>query len=371
MSLDCVTGTQPESMCEDHRVVKNSLLASLSGLFREKPENVVVAALEHVLHTSSTARRVLTGLASMGTNPPTVTAYKSQLSDDGTRPAIVGINEAGSEVVIIEAKFWAGLTDQQPQGYLERLRSSDNAVLCFIVPDSRRSSLWPEVIGRLGIEDPQQLGDGLATFDIAVDESRRLTMITWSSLLQAMTEATQAAGDLSTAHDIEQLAGLADHLQHEGFIPFSSQDLGQDAPRLINQLVDVAYETVQTGVARGHFSMDGMRSANTWFRYTRYFAVNDLGLSLSVHYLWWKDLGHSPIWLHLQGDRDSIAFEHFTDARTRLQKLESALPPKMIVMDDGFPVFPLELLCGVDFDQVVESLTEQVVKIVELLKSVE
>ena len=45
---------------------------------------------------------------------------------------LVVFDKRGSERVLIEVKFWAGLTSKQPEEYLERLpRNGDPAVLLF------------------------------------------------------------------------------------------------------------------------------------------------------------------------------------------------------------------------------------------------
>ncbi|MDA1280117.1 MAG: hypothetical protein O3B95_08785 [Chloroflexi bacterium] len=83
-----------------------TLLESMSGLFRDKPENIVVAGLTHILRNSPVARDVLTEHAFAGIkDSPQVTWYRSQEFEDSTRPDIAGVDEHGSEIVLIEANF--------------------------------------------------------------------------------------------------------------------------------------------------------------------------------------------------------------------------------------------------------------------------
>lgn len=274
---------------------------------------MVIAALEHIFRSSPTARDVVTGMAFAGTNPTRVNWYRSQQSMGSTRPDLAGIDGAGEEVVLLEAKFWAGLTDQQPWGYVERLRSSRKTALCFIVPETRRPSLWPEVLGRLEVDIPKDSKSHLTSFKFEIDANCVLTMITWTDLLQSIVEATSAAGERKVLHDVEQLIGLSERIQSEGFIPFTSEDLGPSIPRLLDQLTTVAVEAINSGVSAGRYSLEGYRAASTWDRYTRYFESQGLEFSLSVHYTWWRDFGISPIWLHFQGDKSSTAFKSFMD----------------------------------------------------------
>ena len=43
---------------------------------------------------------------------------------EGERPDLAGVDREGRECVLIEAKFWAGLTSNQPVAYLKRLPST-------------------------------------------------------------------------------------------------------------------------------------------------------------------------------------------------------------------------------------------------------
>jgi hypothetical protein len=49
---------------------------------------------------------------------------------------------------MIEAKFWAGLTDRQRVHYLRRLEHN-RALLLFVAPAQRLESLWPELERRV------------------------------------------------------------------------------------------------------------------------------------------------------------------------------------------------------------------------------
>ena len=58
---------------------------------------------------------------------------------------MTGLDAVGAERLFIENKFWAGLTENQPAGYLDRLRAEGGAVLLFVVPTKRLPILWPEL----------------------------------------------------------------------------------------------------------------------------------------------------------------------------------------------------------------------------------
>ena len=106
---------------------------------------------------SSASRNALNGLAQEavpGLNPVTH-VYTQVTGEEGERPDLVGYDDEGIERVLIEAKFWAGLTENQPNAYLERSPDNSPSVLLFVAPEARLNTLWPELcrrIERTGIE---------------------------------------------------------------------------------------------------------------------------------------------------------------------------------------------------------------------------
>src|SRR5262245_39667836 len=108
-------------------------------------ENLATEGLPYVLGRSAEARRLfLRFLERSGQSFPGDLAFKTQLpNEDGAIPDLVGRDAAGAQVVIVEAKFWAGLTGQQPNAYLTRLPVG--GLLVFVAPALRFESLWPEL----------------------------------------------------------------------------------------------------------------------------------------------------------------------------------------------------------------------------------
>ena len=58
----------------------------------------------------------------------------------------VTIRDADGTVrILVENKFWAGLTDAQPLAYLKELPREGSAALVFVVPHQRMYGLWGEL----------------------------------------------------------------------------------------------------------------------------------------------------------------------------------------------------------------------------------
>src|SRR5579864_8489638 len=95
------------------------------------PENVATEALSFILGESQVARRALVQvLNSVADGFTSELSFATQVrSDDGGRPNIVGSDSRGRSMLVIEAKFWAGLTDRQPVAYVQSLPADGLAAL--------------------------------------------------------------------------------------------------------------------------------------------------------------------------------------------------------------------------------------------------
>ena len=107
-----------------------TLFGHLAFNFAKHPENLAVEALGFILKSSATARNtVATLLRRFDVSTTGDLLYDTQvIFEDLSRPDIVGTDDQGRRVVMIEAKFWAGLTENQPNKY-----TSDSAIILNIL----------------------------------------------------------------------------------------------------------------------------------------------------------------------------------------------------------------------------------------------
>jgi hypothetical protein len=131
-------------MGTDLFVEQGGLFGHLVSRFSTHPENLATEALAFILNRSATMREELRNLfGRTGIELPPLARFRSQAGDDqGNIPDLIGLDATGVERLFIENKFWAGLTENQPAGYLERLSANDSGLLIFIVP-SRRFAIEP------------------------------------------------------------------------------------------------------------------------------------------------------------------------------------------------------------------------------------
>ena len=134
---------------------RQTLLAQLSakvpGMRFSQTEDIAVEALAHILSNSRPARKAVEDLLeSHGAEIGPIEGVRTQVAGDtGDRPDLAGTDEHGVECLLIEAKFWAGLTEDQPVEYLSRILSNPPSALLVVAPAARFESLWVELRRRI------------------------------------------------------------------------------------------------------------------------------------------------------------------------------------------------------------------------------
>ena len=285
-----------------------TLLAHLSPKFTERAEDIAVEALGYILSRSKAARDALEDvLRNGGTDVGPIGRVMTQVSDDGaderTRPDIVCYDRSGAERVLVEAKFWAGLTDNQPVAYLKRLPNDRPSALLVIAPTARFESLWAELRRRVAEDETINLGEPIAEsrpFTTTAGEQRRLLMTNWTALLDRMASRATDAGDRLAENDIRQLRGLADRADQETLLPLRKEQLGPEFPRLmlhLNQLVD---DAVERGRNDGWIDTKGLNVTPQPWGYGRYMRLAGLGTWFGVDFRRWEKLRDTPLWVHLR-----------------------------------------------------------------------
>src|SRR5947209_7314002 len=105
--------------------------------FAVHPENLATEALSFILRTPSAASRAFTGfvreigLGDLGT----LRVNTQQGGMEQSIPDMKCFDDKGQLRVVVENKFWAGLTDKQPVTYIRELPKAISAVVLFVVPN--------------------------------------------------------------------------------------------------------------------------------------------------------------------------------------------------------------------------------------------
>ena len=277
------------------------LLAYLVSSFPGRTEDIATEALCHVFGHSDACVDALTGLVQSGVRGiDSIDTVKTQvIGVDGTRPDLVCFDEDGQERVLIEVKFWAGLTANQPNGYIERLPKDSPAVVMFLVPDDRVRSLWPQLRKRLDREF-----DALEELDaerrcVSISGSQRhLMVVSWGSLLDAMAARSSDSGEPRAVTQIRQLRSLARYADEGAFKPVpAGNESGSDSGirlRQYRRLVDAATEE---GINQDWADRKGLRATRKPYGYGRYIRLHGTVVWFGINLELFEDTGETPLWV--------------------------------------------------------------------------
>ncbi len=337
----------------------SSLIAHVAWKLTAQTETLATEALGYILSRSAAARQALQetirqGGADIG---PLSDVRTEVTGEQKERVDLAGFDEYGEERALIEVKFWAGLTENQPGTYLERMPNDGKpAVLLFVAPQTRLETLWPELRARAKVKFDLTDAGSRDVRSLAVDGGpRHLTLVSWRELLNNLSGSVDAV----TQGDIQQLNALCEQQDSEAFQPLRSEEFGPEFPRRmlnLRQLIDDATERckekgfVSTSGAQsrphgyGHWlrigSADGEK-AKAWF---------------GVNYEHWAKLRETPLWLMVSYDSSTIPI---AEARHRLGKM---IPGR----SDSIPVFPP---VGVEYDKVLGAVVERLTEVADKVSS--
>lgn len=330
-------------------------------------ETVATKALAYILNRSLASRQGLDSLIKDGgVEAAPIEEVRTEVSLQGTGRVDIACNSKTSNPpILIEVKFSADLTSNQPGGYIDwLLKNNEESVLLFLVPESRISSLWPEL--KAGAE---RGGRKLVEVEaerrcMRVDGTKcHLMVVSWRTMLDTMAIRTKAAGEPPGVEaDIMQLSGLAQRRNDEVVSPFTVDYLeigpsGGDRRELdLQRIVDTAINQAVSGGWASRYRLSTSRRSSV-SPYGRYFRLLDVGLNrelwLGVHNTRWES-SDTPLWLWLyhRGDLE------------RLRNMGDRLPGGL---DNGY--IPIHLKPSVGFNQVVDDVTSQLKNIAEAINN--
>lgn len=264
-----------------------SLLGYLAVKHVVQREVLATDAVVFLLAQSEAARA---GVAAMLGLSGLSLSFEGQLVEGSARPDIAAFDGQRRLRALIEGKFWAGLTSNQPAAYLQMLEPQGGP-LVVVAPRSRHQALWGELLARVP-HFTREAGTPFA----ASYRSTRLLLTGWRELLQAM--APGVAGTPLEA-ELHQLAGLVREFEADGHLPIQSSQLTNlETPRTVRSLVDLAEEIAQAARVANLVSMKGLRETHGWYSAGRYILIGDrVGAWFGLNHELWAEFGTSPLWL--------------------------------------------------------------------------
>ena len=202
------------------------------------------------------------------------------------------------------------------------------------------------------------------SFPVArVGRDHTISVVSWRALLVTVMTRLQMSGDHATAGDVGQLLGLCERMDEDAFLPLTSEDIGENIGRRVWDLAGLVESVIEQAGQENLCVLKGGKFSGGRGYYGRLVCVGKRWYGIYFSAWTWKTFGRSPIWF--QGSTyDSANYQSIRDA---LAGLATMVPPRLYLHDEQ-PFVPLLLKRGVERDEVVKYLLEQLREIVGLLR---
>jgi hypothetical protein len=361
-----------------------TLFSHLIQRFREPPEVLATEALGFILNRSTACRRAVRDLAhACGASVVETLVYRTQIVDEeGARPDVVGSPPGESPQVVLEGKFWAGLTERQPRGYIAELDAARPGILLVVAPAARIATLWPE-LRELSVPDGIAEADSTSEEDLVAAQLTHghiIGLVSWRLLLSRLAVAAEAAHENSVRQDIAQLQSLCDAQDRQAFLPLRRDEVtDQEMPqRLVGYyqlLGDIATKAINDDLAwKGN-----LRPSGGGPRYGQFLFVGEYGTLLAIDFNLWSEYGFGPFWLWFRnwwwpaGSPKDDQNAPYAEIAKRLSPLDpgarasTGRGPALIVLPSGQPVVALPLPVGVERHEVIEVVVGHLRRVFDLL----
>jgi hypothetical protein len=353
------------------RMPSQTLLSHIVSRFAPRQwENVATEALHYLLQRPGADQAIRDVLAPSGFELPDALHWRTQAGavEDSSIPDLVGDDRQGRHRVIIESKFWAGLTDNQPAGYLARQANQfadDEAtqrILVFLAPARRLDLLAAEVrelvpipTSQPGIHGaPMRASQG--TVVVSSSPLQGVIVLSWSVLLAALEVRFKSTQDEDSGRDLEQLRGLCDRADNQAILPIGPQEVGADRGRRHYEYCDIVDRIVDRLVAEKIVDTKRLKAtgAKGWYgRYVRSSSGHVLRLYVSA---WrWGHLYPSPWWLRFWGASDAL--------RRAVQPLHTDGTLPYLEMDEGHLYAALRPPVGIEGERIIAELSSAVARV--------
>ncbi|MEE1061238.1 MAG: hypothetical protein UH080_05370 [Ruminococcus sp.] len=306
--------------------MKNSLLAHLYPYIKGSQEDIATYSLQYLLLQSKEINKAFTKRISdvLHVDIEDTLQYVCQVtgkSEEKERPDMAGLDSIGNETVLFEMKFYATLTINQPNKYLDRLIECNGKGLLFICPTARQTNLWAKL---------NELCEGrnIEVIDehcIKVD-GISLGIITWTEIIEMLKQVASAVA-INFTSDIAQLEGYCEQLDREAFIPFTASDLSAEMANRGERYYDILDEIVELFCADKKYKVSKKGLKATAYRkgYVRYLYIDEFAISLNYDRDMWKtpECVETPFWFSVRDKEwdmtDELIKKHSVFAENKKQ----------------------------------------------------
>lgn len=343
-----------------------SILSDIVGKYSRHTENICSESLALILNDSKDLQKAFSEhikvLSGNSININTEFNILTQVaSKNDTSIPDLEIKDKSDRKFLIEAKFWAGLTEHQPNSYLERIQPTGGALI-FIAPERRLKSLYIEVRSLLKFKIEDENNN-----QIELPNSTTILFLSWTSILERLWDSAEYYKDRVSSHNLYQLQSLISKLDSEGFIPFEPSFFTPAAAIQRDQLIDVIIDAVTLS---NRLETKGLKDGGGKYHYMKYFKLDGkIGGYIAYSPKTWMKYGETPIYFCIS----ERAWPGAEDDEINLVK--EALRRKNIphtiedFLMEGYPAIsiPLKVPLFVGKHEVLQDLRNQIENIIDLL----
>ena len=339
-----------------------ALLANLYPHIKGSQEDIATYSLQYVLSESIELNQSFTLFLSevLRCKIPGNIQFICQASGENKeRPDMAGIDENGKEQLLCEAKFYAGLTDNQPNAYLDRLVREKGFGLLFICPAVRKQILWGQLRELVAKRDIEDIGN----FCISVD-GVSMAIVSWNEVLSALRRTASACA-VEMLADLDQIEGFCQKMDSDSFIPFSALEMGTETAkreeryyRVIDELI--AYLKNDKAL---NPSTKGVKATAYRKGYARAVRIRDYWVTINYDRDLWTDphTSETPFWVSIRSGTDWKQESFINNACQRFPLIE-----QNILM--GIRVLAIHPKLYGTLDEVVQDMKTQIIHYIDVIE---
>ena len=341
------------------------LLCHIANSVGTSTEDIATMSLHYILQNSSVARDTLLDYigTELGLNFEKELYFELQSCGENLeRPDMSLRNSHNDELLIFEMKFWANLTDNQPNTYLERLNKKGGKGLIFICPKSRILSLVDELAVSAEYEKPQRRL-------LQKPDNPPMLVLSWEEVLNKLDNVLQE--DI-LYNDLLQLKGLTGEMDNQDFKPFTAGDLSSNMANRIIDYYRIVDKIADSLLIHKVCNSKGLKASPQKCGYYRYLKIDNPATGLSIQFncnLWQKGIcgKTTPFWMTFKSvDENNNWVNYPQKLRYQLEDkgikylVEKSDKSDMIVL----PLYPKR---NTNEFEMVDDLIKQAKEIIDLL----
>ena len=279
-----------------------SVLAFIVPKLAIQLENAASDCLYFILTSYPGAADSLMGyLSPAGVALPSPLEFTTQVMWEhaGGRPDMLGM-KGELAFLVIEAKFGAPLTNNQPINYVEYLPKDGGGILLFLAPAARVEELWQTlndrcVSARIPLGPRTECRTGL--FAATLRGTNRLAITSWESLLSTLLHDLSPLSESRAHAEVLQLSALCERLLSGELAPSMGlvEPHADKRDRQLRAMVDaVVAKLVEAGLA----NTKNYRATPGPGYYKRYMTLSGrINWCVEFNTEYWARFGESLIWL--------------------------------------------------------------------------